>query len=96
MVLVRGSSPREDTSGQVPRPAGWKHCCGLWLCRAGLSHMWLLILQLPEEAAWLSPSPERKGGEETEFLRKGPWFTADTEGLKSLLLKTLLRYADQI
>lgn len=69
MVLVRGSSPREDTSGQVPRPAGRKHCCGLWPCRAGLSHMWLLILQLPEGAAWLSRE-EGWGGH--GVLEKGP------------------------
>ena len=80
----------------MPRPAGQKHCRGLWPCGAGLSHVRLLILQLPEEAAWLSPSSERRGGEDTEFLRKGPWFTADPEGLESLLLKTLLRYSDQI
>lgn len=41
------------------------------------SHVRLLILQLLEEVAWLSRSPEGRGGEDTEFLRKGTWFTAD-------------------
>ena len=41
MVLVRGSSPREDTSGQVPRPAGWKHCCGL-----GSSVCWEAVFRI--------------------------------------------------
>lgn len=41
------------------------------------SHVRLLILQLLEEAAWLSRSPKGWGGEDTEVLRKGPWLTAD-------------------
>ena len=41
------------------------------------SHVRLLILQLLEEAAWLSRSPKGSSGEDTEFLRKGPWLTAD-------------------
>ena len=37
------------------------------------AHVQLLILQLPGEVAWLSPPPERTGGEDTESLRRATW-----------------------
>lgn len=75
-MLVK-AAPQEDTSGQYPdQPAGSTAVgCGR-VGRWALSHV-ATDSTAARGAAWLS---REEGGEDTEFLRKGPWFTADTEG----------------